>query len=245
VAALRRGGTAIVPAQAPALAPFLDRRDVAFVRFGEGGDVALRAFEATDEGSRVEVDVDRERVVLDFPFTARHQAENALAALAAYRALGLPLDGVGTGASDVALSPWRGEEIPLPGDGLLINDAYNANPVSMRAALAHLAERAGARRRVAVLGDMAELGPDTPAYHREVGRIAAAKGVDALIAVGSLARGYLEGASGVPLLRHAASPEEGLAELGALLEPGDCVLVKGSRALGLELVAEGLSTVKA
>ena len=70
---------------------------------------------------------------------------------------------------DVEFSPWRGEELPLPGGGLLINDAYNANPVSMRAALAHLAAIAGERRRVAILGDMAELGSAAPAYHEEIG----------------------------------------------------------------------------
>ena len=85
-------------------------------------------------------------------------ALNALAALHAYDALGLPLDARRSGADAIEFSRWRGEELPLPGGGLLINDAYNANPISMRAALEHLATRADGRRRVAVLGDMAELG---------------------------------------------------------------------------------------
>ena len=245
VGALPPGGTAIVPARAPALDPFLDRADVELVRFGPGGDVRLTAFEAFEDGSRIEVDVGGKRLSLEFPFTARYQAENALAALAAYRAIDLPLDAVAAGAQEVALSRWRGEEMPLPGGGLLINDAYNANPVSMRAALRHLGERAGARRRVAVLGDMAELGPDGPAYHREIGRAAAESGVQALVAIGPLARGYVEGAVGVPIVRHLNTPEQGLAELRGLLGQGDCVLVKGSRAMGLELVAAGLSTVNA
>ena len=78
---------------------------------------------------------------------------------------------------DVDFARWRGEEQELPGGGLLINDAYNANPVSMRAALAYLAERAGDRRRVAILGDMAELGRTGPDYHREVGAAAVELGV--------------------------------------------------------------------
>src|SRR5205085_10070682 len=97
---------------------------------------------------------------------------------------------------------------PLPGDGLLINDCYNANPVSMRAALRLLADRAGGRRRVAILGDMAELGPDGPRYHREVGAAAAELGVDVLVAIGPPARGYLEGAAGVATVRRAPSLDE-------------------------------------
>ena len=99
-------------------------------------------------------------------FTARHQAQNAAAALAALDALGLPRPS----AVDVDFARWRGDEDELPGGGLLINDAYNANPVSMRAALAYLVERAGSRRRVAILGEMAELGPGAPEFHRQIGR---------------------------------------------------------------------------
>jgi len=87
-----------------------------------------------------------------------------------------------------------------------------------------------------VLGDMAELGPAPPAYHREVGEAAAALGVDELVAVGELARGYVAGAGDVPS-RWAPTVELGIAELERTLRPGDVVLVKGSRALGLEAVA--------
>ena len=83
---------------------------------------------------------------------------NTLAALHAYDALGLPLDRAHEGVAGIRLSPWRGEELALPGGGFVVNDAYNANPDSMRAALEHLAERAGERRTVAILGEMAELG---------------------------------------------------------------------------------------
>src|SRR4030095_3412974 len=107
-------------------------------------------------------------------FTAKHQVANAAFALAALDALGLPHPA----GVDVDFARWRGDEAELPGGGLLINDAYNANPVSMRAALAYLAERAGARRRVAILGEMAELGRTAPAYHHEVGDAAAELEVD-------------------------------------------------------------------
>ncbi|HEY8725151.1 MAG TPA: cyanophycin synthetase, partial [Gaiellaceae bacterium] len=132
----------------------------------------------------------------------------------------------------------RGEEHELPGGGLLINDAYNANPVSMRAALSYLAERAGDRRRVAILGDMAELGRTGPRYHREVGVAASELGVDELLAVGELARGYLEG--GVPG-RWAANVHDALRQVDELVRPGDAVLVKASRAVGLEAVAAALT----
>ncbi len=184
-----------------------------------------------------DVNVGEREVELDVPFTARYQALNALAALHAYDALGLPLDEAQTGASGIALSRWRGEEIELPAGGLLINDAYNANPVSMKAALEHLAERAGDRRKVAILGEMAELGPDAPALHAEVGRAAAEHGVAIVLAVGPLAREYGEA-------RWVETAEEAVAVLDEVLRPGDAVLVKASRALGLERVAEAIEAVR-
>ena len=233
VASLPRGGTAIVPARAPELEPFLTRRDVRLVRFGAGADVRLERFEPPV----LVADVRGVRVELEVPFTARHQAQNTLAALAAYDVLGLPLERAAEGAARIELSRWRGEEHELAAGGLLINDSYNANPVSMRAALEHLTERAGGRRTIAVLGDMAELGPRAPEFHLEVGREAARVGLDALVAVGPLARVYLDGAAGVGLTRWAATAEDAVRELRAILEPGDAVLVKASRAVGLELVA--------
>jgi UDP-N-acetylmuramoyl-tripeptide--D-alanyl-D-alanine ligase len=219
VAALPAGGTAIVPADFP-----VDRDDVEVVRPAEPDA-------RTSDGRTIVGGV-------SFNFTARHQVQNAAAALAALDALGLPRPE----RVDVDFARWRGEEGELPGGGLLINDAYNANPVSMRAALAHLAERAAGRRRVAILGDMAELGRTGPAYHREVGEAAAELGVDELLAVGELARGYLE--AGVPG-RWAPNVHEALRELDEVVRPGDAVLVKASRAVGLELVAEALARVPA
>ncbi|MDQ2910234.1 MAG: UDP-N-acetylmuramoyl-tripeptide--D-alanyl-D-alanine ligase, partial [Actinomycetota bacterium] len=217
IAALPPGGTAIVPEEFP-----VEREDVEVVRLGE-----------TD--ARLE---DGRTVVggVSFNFTAYHHAGNAVAALAALDALGLPRPE----RADVEFSRWRGEELPLAGGGLLINDAYNANPVSMRAALAHLAATAGDRRRIAVLGDMAELGPGAPGFHEEIGAEAERQGVAALVAVGELARGYLDGASGVPVTRWAPDAQSAVAAVEEVVRPGDCVLVKASRAVGLERVAEAL-----
>ena len=222
VAALPPGGTAIVPLEFP-----VDRDDVDVIRLSEP--------EARRDGERTVV-----RGV-SFNFTAHHQAANAAAALAALDALGLPRPE----RVEVEWSRWRGEERPLPGGGLLINDAYNANPVSMRAALAQLAATAGDRRRVAILGDMAELGPGAPAFHEEIGREVARHGVEALLAVGELARGYVDNATGVPVIRWAADADEAAEAAVELVQPGDCVLVKASRAVGLERVAESLAAVSA
>jgi UDP-N-acetylmuramoyl-tripeptide--D-alanyl-D-alanine ligase len=218
VEALPPGGTAVVPEDFP-----VERDDVEVVR--------VPVPDAVVEDGRTLLGG------VSFGFAARHHAANAAVALAVLDALGLPRPA----RVDVPFSRWRGEELPLPGDGLLINDCYNANPVSMRAALKLLAVRARGRRRVAILGDMAELGTDGPRYHREVGAAAAALGVDVLVAIGPLARGYLEGAEG----RWAPTLEEGLALVREVVEPGDCVLVKGSRAMGLEAVVEALAGVAA
>jgi UDP-N-acetylmuramoyl-tripeptide--D-alanyl-D-alanine ligase len=222
IAALSPGGTAIVPEGFP-----VERDDVEVVRLGEP--------EAHLEDGRTVVGG------VSFNFTARHHAANAVAALAALDALGLPRPE----RADVEFSRWRGEELPLAGGGLLINDAYNANPVSMRAALAHLAAAAGDRRRVAVLGDMAELGPGASGFHEEIGAEAERQGVTALVAVGELARGYLVGAGGVPVTRWAPDAAGAVAAVEGVVQPGDCVLVKASRAVGLERVAEALAAVNA
>jgi UDP-N-acetylmuramoyl-tripeptide--D-alanyl-D-alanine ligase len=238
---LEPGGTAVVPAGDPLLEPYLDRTDVDVVRFGPGGDLRLAAYTPAGDRSTVAVDAFGERIELELPFASRHNAENLLPALGAVHALGLPLADAARGAPDIRLSRWRGEEVPLAGGGLLINDAYNANPLSMTAALQHQRERADGRRTVAVLGDMAELGPDGPAYHEQVGRAAAEAGVSVLVAVGELARGYLEGARSVPETRWAPGAEAAVAVTQAVLRPGDCVLLKASRAVGLEILADALA----
>ena len=136
-------------------------------------------------------------------------------------------------AANIGFSRFRGERIEL-GDGIvLVNDCYNANPVSMRAALDHLATL-GAPRTVAVLGEMGELGPGAPGFHREVGEHARAAGVDLLLGVGLPARDYDPD-------ELVADPGEAAELLAARLQPGDAVLVKGSRSAGLEAVADELA----
>ncbi len=240
LATLPPGGIAVVPADEPLLAPYLGRSDLRVITYGAAGDVRLLEFGA-DLHARLVVAAFGERSELDFSFRARHNAENALAALAALCGLGYSLEDARHGAGEVSLSRFREEETALAGGGLLINDCYNANPVSMAAALDHLADRSRHRRRVAVLGDMAELGRDAPAYHGEVGAAAARAGVEVLVAVGHLARGYLEGAEGVSTRLWAVAAADAVPVLQTVVRPGDCVLVKGSRSMGLEQVAEALA----
>jgi UDP-N-acetylmuramoyl-tripeptide--D-alanyl-D-alanine ligase len=240
VAALPEGGVAVVPDER-LLEPHLGRDDIEIRRFRPDDVVS---FEPADGGARVGFSLAGRTLTLELPFTARYQALNMLAALHAYAALGLPLDAAQAGAAEVKLSRWRGEETELPGGGLLVNDAYNANPDAMQAALAHLVERAGGRRKVAILGEMAELGADAAEYHRRVGAAAGREGVDSLLAVGPLARNYVDVAEGVPEKRWVATVEEAIAALDEVVRPGDAVLVKASRAVGLEAVAEAITAVR-
>lgn len=225
------GGTAVAPVEAGELEPHLERAPE-LLRFGPGGDV-----EAT--GARVEDGVTEALVRtplgserFHFPFTEAHNLTNALAAIAAGVALGADLAEMADRAADIGFSRFRGERLELPGGIVLVNDCYNANPVSMRAALDHLATL-GAERSVAVLGEMGELGPDSPRYHREVGEHARAAGIDFVIGVGLPSRDYDPD-------ELVADPGEAAELLAARLEPGDAVLIKGSRSAGLEAVAEQL-----
>ena len=219
---LPAGAVAVLPENAPELEPFVpDGLDVR--RFG-GPEADIR-------DGRTHVSWRGEDVV--FGFTARHQATNAAAALTAAEALGveLPEEPV-----EMEFSLWRSQETELPGGGLLINDAWNANPVAMRAALANLEERANGRRTVAILGEMAELGPEAPRYHDEVAR--EAQGLDVVLGVGELARRYDPD-------EWAATAAEAVPVALGLIRPGDAILVKGSRSVGLEVVANAVLGVGA
>jgi UDP-N-acetylmuramyl pentapeptide synthase len=185
-----------------------------------------------DPGVRVVEFGDEPDLDLDMSLATAWQRRCAAAALECARALGfVPAAGARV---DVALSAMRGNLRELAVGGVLIEDCYNANPIAVRAALADLAGRSG--RRVAVLADMMELGPDELAYHREIGRAAADAGVELLVAVGTRAAAYVEGAAGVPSV-HFPTVEEAVAGVPAHLRAGDVVLLKGSRSMALERVS--------
>jgi UDP-N-acetylmuramoyl-tripeptide--D-alanyl-D-alanine ligase len=203
--ALPAGGIAVVPADEPLLEPYLKRDDIVVVRVDDSAPLPF----ATS-------------------FESRHQLANARTAVTVARQLGAVLPA----ELAVEFSKLREEERPLPGGGLLLNDCYNANPVSMRAALEHLVARGRGHRRVAVLGQMAELGLEADAYHREIGELVHRLGIEQVIGVGEHAQAY--GGDWV------ASAADAAERLRAALRPGDVVLVKGSRSVGLEAVAENL-----
>jgi UDP-N-acetylmuramoyl-tripeptide--D-alanyl-D-alanine ligase len=262
---LAPGAACVVPAAEEALRPHL-RSDVRVLTFapyapahadghdqlertaaiaGAAADVRALAVEPAGDGVRVEVAAGVERGTLEFNFSQAHNVTNALAAIGALHALGVPLTALAEGAGGVRFSSLRGEELALPDGIVIINDCYNANPVSMRAAIDHLAavaDRRGARRVVAVLGDMRELGPQAPEFHREIGARAAAAGVEVLLAVGEHAADYVQGFGGPA---HEAPDAERAAQLAAdLVREGDVVLVKASRGVGLERVTTALQAAR-
>jgi len=239
--------TVVIPAAEPLLARHL-REDLHTVTFGEGGDVQLveervdgrvvgrrRPGQDNDSAAAVRVVVTHagEEIELRPSFSQAHNLRNLLAAVAAARALGH----TPSGRVEVEFSARRGQRERLANGVLLIDDCYNANPMSMRAAIDDLAEADGARR-VAVLGDMLELGPGAERMHREIGEHAHARGVELLIAVGPLAAEMSRTFTGESRCVTDASAASGM--LGGLLRDGDAVLVKGSRGVGLEQVVDTL-----
>jgi UDP-N-acetylmuramoyl-tripeptide--D-alanyl-D-alanine ligase len=226
---MRDGDTAVVPAGEALLDPYL-RDELRVVRFGEGGDVRLDGDVVVAGGERLE---------LELGFVARHQRVNALAAVAAALAVGVRP----SGRLDAPTGALRGEVVELPDGVVVVNDCYNASPLSMRAALDELAGRPVEGRRVAVLGDMLELGAEEAALHREVGTLAERAGVEVLVTVGPRAVAMLDTFDGEAYA--VADAGEAAALAGELVGPGDVVLVKGSRGVGLEVVAEALAAAEA
>jgi UDP-N-acetylmuramoyl-tripeptide--D-alanyl-D-alanine ligase len=262
IAELAGGAACVVPAAEEALWPHLrsDVRTVTFAQWrdaAEGEDALAHAAAVADAGAdvralsvvptagglRAEIVAGAERSTLDFDFTQAHNITNALAAVGAAHALGISLEALAEGAGRISFSSLRGEELELPGGVLIINDCYNANPVSMRAALEYLAQtaaRRGASRAVAVLGEMRELGPDAERYHEEVGRVAAGT-ANVLVAVGELGGAYEQGYAGAGQVVRAAEAADAADLVRELVRDSDVVLVKGSRAVGLERVTDALT----
>jgi UDP-N-acetylmuramoyl-tripeptide--D-alanyl-D-alanine ligase len=240
------GGALVVPYREALLEPHLADLDLEIVTFGFDTGADIYPVSETTAADRLHsvINCRGQELELEFNFAARHHLLNAMAAIGAYQLLGLPLDVLEVTAARVDLSDRRGEHLRLAGEVLLINDCYNANPLSMQAALDHLAQAAGGGRAIAVLGDMGELGTESQAYHREVGRAAARLGIDLIIAVGELAPCYLEGAAetdaGRGDRRHVAC-EDAITDLIETVRPGDVVLVKASRFMRLERIADALA----
>jgi UDP-N-acetylmuramoyl-tripeptide--D-alanyl-D-alanine ligase len=235
---LRPSGIAIANADDPLVrdvaTAFAGRR----VFFGEGGDV--RAHAVVDEGvegTRFEIEAGGERAAVRLQVAGRHNVSNALAATAAARAVGVPLEVACRALGTFTAPTMRMQRMTLASGVVVLNDCYNANPGSMAAALQTLAA-SRATRRLAALGEMLELGPGSESAHRELGRRVAEARVDALFLMGTYAAAVREGAvaAGLPADRiTVATSHAGLAEaLRATLAAGDLLLLKGSRGAALE-----------
>jgi UDP-N-acetylmuramoyl-tripeptide--D-alanyl-D-alanine ligase len=229
---LRRSGRAVVPADAEAIAPHL-HDELVTITFGPGGDVFVLERSVAGRSTLARMGTPDGEARFELPFTEAHNLMNATCAVAIGVALGAPVAEMARRAPRITFSRLRGELVQLPGDILLVNDSYNANPLSMRAALDHLATIDTGGRRVAVLGEMKELGPEAGEYHRDIGAHAREAGIGPIMGVGELAREYAPDA-------WAPDAEAAVPLAERLLQAGDAILIKGSRSVGLELVADEL-----
>ncbi len=248
VESLTSEGVAILNADDAHVSAMAARTSASVVLFGSSGTADVRGTQKSmGSGARAAfvLNTPEGSAPVTLQAVGEHQVSNALAAAAVGRALGLSVAELATALSSAApRSRWR-MEVTERADGLLvINDAYNANPESVRAALEALLSLAGDRRSWAVLGEMRELGAEHDAQHAAIGGLAAELGVDRLVVVGEAARPMLRGAElGGSWEEHPVLVVDVDAAIHHLLRtvpPGDVVLVKASRSIGLERVAEAL-----
>lgn len=183
-------------------------------------------------------------VSVKLPIAGRHNVLNALAAYAAGMYAGIEPGDIVRGLAEAEPSGMRMDVVHLDGGATIINDAYNANPDSMRASLCTLTTLVGDGRRIAVLGDMGELGDDEYQMHVDVGTFAAKSGIDMLVCVGTLSVGIKAGALAADMdpakVKSFTGVDEALEFLGRYVQEGDFVLVKASRFMELERIVKGL-----
>jgi UDP-N-acetylmuramoyl-tripeptide--D-alanyl-D-alanine ligase len=254
VEALSAQGTAILNADDPLVRTMAARTPARIVTFGRAPDATVRATdESLDEAgrSRFTLVTPDGSAPVRLRLRGASAVANALAAAAAARRLGMPVAEIAEALSEAEpVSRWRMEVTERPDGVTVVNDAYNANPESVRAALDTVVHMARGGRALAVLGAMAELGASTVSEHEKIGTYAARGGVAGLIAVGETAAAVLKGAEQVGTWTgegvQVEDVDAAVAALGERLRPGDVVLIKGSRVAGLERVAQAvLSAVSA
>ncbi|MFJ2604548.1 MULTISPECIES: UDP-N-acetylmuramoyl-tripeptide--D-alanyl-D-alanine ligase [unclassified Streptomyces] len=249
VEALPADGTAILNADDPLVRAMASRTRAKVLLFGESAEADVRAenVRLTDTGQpafRLHTPSGASDVTMRL--YGEHHVSNALAAAAVAHELGMSVPEIATALSEAgSLSRWRMEVTERPDGVTIVNDAYNANPESMRAALRALAAMGRGRRTWAVLGKMAELGDEALAEHDAVGRLAVRLNVGKLVAVGGQEASWLqlgaynEGSWGEESV-HVSDAQAAIDLLRSELRPGDVVLVKASRSVGLESVAQAL-----
>jgi len=244
VEGLKPGGIAVLSADDPRLvrraAGRPRERTVFFGRSPSADAGAERVVRLGFDGLGFDLRLPGRTVPGRLAFLTDGYLADALAAAAAAWALGVPAEEIAAGLAGLRPRPGRGGWIRLSHGVVLIDDSYNSNPAALAAALRGLADLPAARR-VAVLGDMLELGPGEEAFHAEAGRIAAAAGWDALWAVGprsrAMARAALAAGMAPAAVRTFDSSLEAAEALDGFLKPGDLVLVKGSRGMRTEAAA--------
>jgi UDP-N-acetylmuramoyl-tripeptide--D-alanyl-D-alanine ligase len=248
VEALSAAGTAVLNADDPLVRTMAARTAAKIVTFGRLPEATVRAVdEELDETGRARFTLvtPEGKVPVALRLYGAHAVSNALAAAAAAREAGLGLEEIATGlAAAEPKSRWR-MEVTTRADGVVVvNDAYNANPEAMRAALDSVAHMARGGRAFAVLGEMGELGARSVAEHEKIGQHVARGGFAGLIAVGAATAPMLDGArrqgSWTGECVQVEDVSAAVAALGERLRPGDVVLVKGSRVTGMERVAAAL-----
>ncbi|MFG2608240.1 UDP-N-acetylmuramoyl-tripeptide--D-alanyl-D-alanine ligase [Streptomyces sp. NPDC048514] len=249
VEALPEDGTAVLNADDPLVRAMASRTKAKVVLFGESAEADVRAenVRLTDTGQpafRLHTPSGASDVTMRL--YGEHHVSNALAAAAVAHELGMSAEEIATALSEAgSLSRWRMEVTERPDGVTIVNDAYNANPESTRAALKALAAMGKGRRTWAVLGKMAELGDEALAEHDAVGRLAVRLNVSKLVAVGGIEASWLqlgaynEGSWGEESV-HVSDAQAAIDLLRSELRPGDVVLVKASRSVGLESVAQAL-----
>ena len=210
--------------------------------FGAGADFQAQAVKRGGSGSEFRVIGPNLQTDFLLPLPGRHNVQNALAAIAVASSFDVPPLEMRRSLAEFQNMPQRGESITLPGPVTIINDCYNSNPQAMECMLETLRTWPGARRRIVVAGEMLELGPQSPRLHREIGRRCGENNLSWLIAVQGDAKFFVEGAvaAGLPpeCARFFPEPQDAGEFCRSLLEPGDVVLVKGSRGVRLETVIE-------
>jgi UDP-N-acetylmuramoyl-tripeptide--D-alanyl-D-alanine ligase len=248
VEALSAQGTAILNTDDPLVRTMAARTPARIVTFGRAPDATVRATdEALDEAgrSRFTLVTPEGSAPVRLRLHGTHAVTNALAAAAAARRLGMPVAEIAEALSEAEpVSRWRMEVTERPDGVTVVNDAYNANPESVRAALDTVVHMARGGRVLVVLGAMAELGASTVSEHEKIGAYAARGGVAGLITVGETAAAVLKGAEQVGTWTGERVQVEdvgaAVAALSERLRPGDVVLIKGSRIAGLERIAQAV-----
>ena len=236
-------GTVILNADDPYSQGIVARTQARVILAGvENGFVRANEVSQSATGSEFTILEGAHRCRAQLPVPGLHMVQNAMLAIAAGRVFGLSLEDCAAGLASTPLTKARLQIKEINGIQFL-DDSYNANPDSMKAALRTLVELDADGRRIAVLGQMSELGEESERGHREVGETAAAVGVDELIAVGATGAAMAQAAkkAGLSQSISVAEPEEAAGLLGETAAPGDLILVKGSRSARMERVLEAFS----